>query len=88
MARSAAALQQSFQLARTRPQQAWLRALGVPRQVPLDADWDSLAQRSAADWQRMPGIGAQRSAQLEAFFQHPEVKNLQAQLRGAQIAGF
>lgn len=86
--RSAAALQQSFQLARTRPQQAWLRALGVPRQVPLDADWDSLAQRSAADWQRLPGIGAQRSAQLEAFFQHPEVKNLQAQLRGAQIAGF
>ncbi len=86
--RSAAALQQSFQLARTRPQQAWLRALGVPRQVPLDADWDSLAQRSAADWQRQPGIGAHRAAQLEAFFQHPEVKSLQAQLRGAQIAGF
>lgn len=86
--RSAAAVQQSFQLARARPQQAWLRALGVPRQVPLDADWDSLAQRSAADWQRQPGIGAHRAAQLEALFQHPEVKSLQAQLRGAQIAGF
>ena len=86
--RSAAALQQSFQLARQRPQQAWLRALGVPSQVPLNADWDTLARRSSADWQRQPGIGPQRAAQLTAFFQHPEVKALQAQLRAAQIAGF
>ncbi|MGY8829505.1 MAG: NAD-dependent DNA ligase LigB [Pseudomonadales bacterium] len=86
--RSAAALQQSFQLARQRPQQAWLRALGVPSQVPLNADWDTLARRSSADWQRQPGIGPQRAAQLTAFFQHPEVKALQAQLRTAQIAGF
>lgn len=86
--RSAAVLQQSFQLARQRPQQAWLRALGVPSQVPLNADWDTLAQRSTADWLRQPGIGPQRAAQLTAFFQHPEVKALQAQLRTAQIAGF
>ena len=86
--RSAAALHQSFQLARQRPQQAWLRALGVPSQVPLNADWDTLARRSSADWQRQPGIGPQRAAQLTAFFQHPEVKALQAQLRAAQIAGF
>ena len=86
--RSAAALQQSFQLARQRPQQAWLRALGVPSQVPLNADWDTLARRSSADWQRQPGIGPQRAAQLTAFFQHPEVKALQAQLRAAHIAGF
>jgi DNA ligase (NAD+) len=86
--RSAAALQQSFQLARQRPQQAWLRALGVPSQVPLNADWDTLARRSSADWLRQPGIGPQRAAQLKAFFQHPEVKALQAQLRAAQIAGF
>lgn len=86
--RSAAALQQSFQLARQRPQQAWLRALGVPSQAPLNADWDTLARRTSADWQRQPGIGPQRAAQLTAFFQHPEVKALQAQLRAAQIAGF
>lgn len=86
--RSAAALQQSFQLARQRPQQAWLRALGVPSQVPLNADWDTLARRSSADWQRQPGIGPQRAAQLKAFFQHPELKALQAQLRAAQIVGF
>lgn len=86
--RSAAALQQSFNLARQRPQQAWLRALGVPGNVTLDADWDTLAQRNSTDWQRQPGIGPQRAAQLLAFFQHPEVQALRNQLRAAQIAGF
>jgi DNA ligase (NAD+) len=86
--RSAANLHASFKLARERPQQAWLRALGVPGKVTLNADWDTLAQRSAADWQRQPGIGAQRAAQLQAFFQHPEVQALRAQLREAQIANF
>jgi DNA ligase (NAD+) len=88
--RSSAALQQSFNLARERPMQDWLRALGLPGNghLALDADWDSLAQRSAADWQRQPGIGPQRAAQLQAFFQHPEVQALRAHLRAAQIAGF
>lgn len=86
--RSVAALQESFALARQRPQNAWLRALGMPGDVPLDADWDSLAQRSAADWQRQPGIGPQRAAQLQAFFQHPQVQALRKQLQHAQIAGF
>ncbi len=86
--RSAATLQQSFNLARQRPQQAWLRALGVPGNVTLDADWDTLAQRSITDWQHQPGVGPQRAAQLQAFFQHPEVQALLTQLRTAQIAGF
>ena len=86
--RSAATLQQSFNLARQRPQQAWLRALGVPGNVTLDADWDTLAQRSITDWQHQPGVGPQRAAQLQAFFQHPEVQALITQLRTAQIAGF
>jgi DNA ligase (NAD+) len=86
--RSASALQQSFDLARERPMQDWLRALGLPGNMALDADWDSLAQRSLADWQRQAGIGPQRAAQLQAFFQHPEVQALRAQLREAQIAGF
>ncbi len=88
--RSSAALQQSFRLARERPMQDWLRALGLPLNgdLVLDADWDSLAQRSLADWQRQAGIGPQRAAQLRAFFQHPEVQALRAQLRAAQIAGF
>ncbi|WP_411176842.1 NAD-dependent DNA ligase LigB [Pseudomonas sp.] len=88
--RSASALQQSFNLARERPMQDWLRALGLPGNgnLGLDADWDTLAQRSVADWQRQPGIGPQRAEQLRAFFQHPEVQALRAQLREAQIAGF
>jgi DNA ligase (NAD+) len=86
--RSSAALQQSFRLARERPMQDWLRALGLPGHVLPDADWDSLAQRSLADWQRQPGIGPRRATQLRAFFQHPEVQALRAQLRAAQIAGF
>lgn len=88
--RSARALQQSFSLARERPMRDWLRALGLPGNgdLPLDADWDSLAQRSVADWQRQPGIGPQRAMQLHAFFQHPEVRALRKQLREAQIAGF
>ncbi len=86
--RSSAALQQSFRLARERPMQDWLRALGLPSHVLLDADWDSLAQRSLADWQRQAGIGPRRATQLRAFFQHPEVQALRAQLRAAQIAGF
>jgi DNA ligase (NAD+) len=88
--RSASALQQSFRLARERPMQDWLRALGLPDNgnLALDADWETLAQRSVADWQRQPGIGPQRAEQLRAFFQHPEVQALRAQLREAQIAGF
>jgi DNA ligase (NAD+) len=88
--RSSAALQQSFRLARERPMQDWLRALGLPinGNLALDADWDTLAQRSLADWQRHVGIGPQRAAQLRAFFQHPEVQALRQQLRAAQIAGF
>ncbi|WP_445261820.1 NAD-dependent DNA ligase LigB [Pseudomonas sp. EA_35y_Pfl2_R5] len=88
--RSASALQQSFNLARERPMHDWLRALGLPgnSHLTLDADWDTLAQRSVADWQRQPGIGPQRAAQLQAFFQHPEVQALRTQLREAQVSGF
>lgn len=88
--RSASNLQQSFALARQRPLHDWLRALGIPvdEALPRDANWEQLAQRSAADWQRQPGIGPQRAAQLQAFFQHPEVQALREQLRTAQIAGF
>lgn len=86
--RSAANLKKSFDLARQRSPQAWLRAVGVPSNVALDAQWDTLAQRSKPDWQRQPGIGPQRAAQLQAFFQHPEVQALRLQLREAQISGF
>jgi len=73
--RSAATLTQSFALARQRPFATWLRALGLPPSggASLTPSWTALAQRSTQDWQREPGIGPSRAAQLQAFFQHPEV---------------
>lgn len=88
--RSAEHLTQSFALARQRPLGAWLRALGLPAKVVTTGtdNWQALAQRSAAEWQRQPGIGPSRAAQLQEFFRHPEVLALREQLAKAQIAGF
>jgi DNA ligase (NAD+) len=88
--RSAANLAQSFALARQRPFADWLHALGLPPtgDAPLAGAWDDLARRSAEDWQGEPGIGPRRAAQLQAFFQHPQVQALRERLRLAQIAGF
>lgn len=88
--RSAAALRQSFALARQRPFGDWLRALGLPPTggAALADSWAELAQRSVQDWQDEAGIGPSRAAQLHAFFQHPEVQALSAQLHAAQIDGF
>jgi DNA ligase (NAD+) len=88
--RSASKLEQSFALARQRPFADWLHALGLPPSgtAPLTDNWNELAQRSNAQWQRQPGIGPSRAAQLQAFFQHPEVQALREQLRTAGIDGF
>jgi DNA ligase (NAD+) len=88
--RSASDLSRSFALARQRSPSDWLRALGLPPSgdAPLDGDWDELAQRRIVDWQRLPGIGATRAAQLRAFFQHPQVRALRTQLRAARVEGF
>nr|WP_298141707.1 NAD-dependent DNA ligase LigB [uncultured Pseudomonas sp.] len=88
---SAADLARRFALARQQPFYDWLRALGLPAPadaLPVDADWAELAQHSTADWQRQPGIGAERAARLRAFFQHPEVLALRMQLARAGVAGF
>nr|WP_298114584.1 NAD-dependent DNA ligase LigB [uncultured Pseudomonas sp.] len=88
--RSAAKISRSFALARQRSPDVWLRALGMPPagDAPLDGDWDELAQRRPVDWQRQPGVGPTRAAQLGAFFKHPEVRAMRAQLRAARIEGF
>lgn len=85
--RSADNLMRSFALARTRPQRSWLLALGLPPSgdAPLDQPWHELARRDLADWQREPGIGPHRAQQLQAFFQHPEVRALAEQLRLAGL---
>lgn len=88
--RSAASLARSFAVARQRPFADWLRALGLPPtgDAPLAGSWDELARRSAEDWQGEPGIGPRRAAQLQEFFQHPQVQALRERLRLAQIEGF
>ncbi|MEX6501875.1 NAD-dependent DNA ligase LigB [Pseudomonas zhanjiangensis] len=87
---AAAQLAASLAQARQRPSSDWLRGLGLPAIAPgaLDADWDALAARDAARWQAEPGIGPIRAAQLQAFFHHPEVLALHAQLQAQGIAGF
>lgn len=88
--RSAATLLQRFALARQRPFADWLRALGLPPTAGASraGNWDALARRSAHDWQRQAGIGPTRAAHLQAFFRHPEVLALRAQLHAANIDGF
>ncbi|NQD96017.1 NAD-dependent DNA ligase LigB, partial [Pseudomonas sp. CrR25] len=88
--RNAATLAQSFALARQRPFADWLRALGLPPSggAQLPPSWNDLAQRSAQEWRREPGVGRSRAAQLQAFFQHPEVLALREQLRLQRIDGF
>lgn len=83
-------LSDSFQQARQRPFGQWLRALGLPAtgNARLAADWDSLAQRDARQWQAEPGIGPGRAARLDAFFHHPEVLALRKQLQAAGVRGF
>ncbi|MGE8361934.1 NAD-dependent DNA ligase LigB [Pseudomonas sp.] len=85
--RSAANLMRSLELAHTRPQRAWLLALGLPPSgdAALDQAWHELAQRDLADWQREPGVGPHRARQLQAFFQHPEVQALAERLRLAGL---
>jgi DNA ligase (NAD+) len=88
--RSSAKLLSTFQSARERPFQVWLKAIGLPPtgNAPLGNRWDELAARSAEQWQAEPGIGPGRARQLLAFFQDPQIQALSAQLRGHGIDGF
>jgi DNA ligase (NAD+) len=87
---TAAHLMGSFDEARSRPVDQWLRALGVPigKHLPLTGDWQALASRNAEQWQTVPGIGAKRSHQLVEFFAASEVQAIAAQLADAGIEGF
>lgn len=81
---------QAIATARARPFEQWVRALGtpLPRGLGLPHAWSSLADRDAEQWQREPGIGARRAAQLQQFFQDPTVQALAQRLRSEAIDGF
>ncbi|MCQ4294309.1 NAD-dependent DNA ligase LigB [Pseudomonas stutzeri] len=86
----ASKLTASFALARQRPPEQWLKALGIPVAAPLaeGTDWDALAARSIAQWQAEPGVGPARARQLQAFFQAAELQPLRDRLRAAGVSGF
>lgn len=80
----------AFDNARARPFTQWMRALGIPapRNADLTAGWSSLAARTAEQWSGESGIGTTRAEQLLAFFSHPHVQTLAAQLLIQDIDGF
>jgi len=80
----------SFALARQRPAGRWLKALGMPVNLPLtlQPDWDVLAARSVAQWQAEPGVGKARAEQLHTFFHAPELQLLRHRLRAVGVSGF
>ena len=86
----AEALMASYRLARERSFATWLRAIGLPPsgEADIEADWDTLARKSATQWQAEPGVGAVRAHRLRAFFREPEVTSLRERLHAAGIAGF
>jgi len=88
--RRLARLQHSFQHSRSRSFALWLRALGMPPSgdAVLHGPWSALAARSTAQWREEPGVGPGRAAQLQAFFNHPDVTRLAAQLEQAGVDGF
>jgi NAD-dependent DNA ligase (contains BRCT domain type II) len=87
---SAKRLQRSFEAGRSRPFAQWISGLGVPipRNLPLKGDWATLTQRSATQWQALPGIGATRASQLQTFFAAEHVQALAQQLSESGIQGF
>jgi len=80
----------SFAVGRSRPFEQWLRALGVPapRALSLEGDWPTLAKRSTADWQALPGIGETRARQLAKFFSTTDVQRIAERLSDYDIDGF
>jgi DNA ligase (NAD+) len=66
----------------------WMHALGAPPGAISVPDWSAGANKDAAAWQRIRGVGAARSRQLTAFFADVQVRELAARLHAAQIDGF
>ncbi|WAM55699.1 NAD-dependent DNA ligase LigB [Vreelandella venusta] len=84
-----AALVAQFQAAQAASYSQWLMALGMPPggNVQL-GDWDTLASYTPTDWQAEPGVGPVRADALVAFFSHPDVQRMAAQLKLTGVEGF
>ena len=87
---TAAQLLGSFDQARSRPFDQWLRGLGAPigKHLQLTGGWQEMASRSAGQWQTVPDIGVKRSRQLVGFFAAAEVQAIATRLAESGIEGF
>ncbi len=82
-----------FDLARNRPFVRWVYALGLPLtksaiQAAGDNHWQQMQNRSGLEWQRLPGIGAEKARKIMAFIQEPVIQTLVAELGKHGITGF
>ena len=82
-----------FELARDRPFVRWIYAMGLPLtksaiQAAGDTHWQQMQDRSSQAWQRLPGIGTEKSRQIMAFIQDPVIQTLAAWLGEHGIVGF
>ena len=84
-----AALVAQFQAAQAASYSQWLMALGMPPGGNAQlGDWDTLASYTPTDWQAEPGVGPVRADALVAFFSHPDVQRMAAQLKLTGVEGF
>ncbi|MCD6006763.1 NAD-dependent DNA ligase LigB [Vreelandella alkaliphila] len=84
-----AALVAQFQAAQVASYVQWLAALGIPPGGSAQlGDWDTLAGYTHSDWLAEPGVGPVRADALVAFFSHPDVQRMAAQLKLAGVEGF
>ena len=85
----AASFVQQFQAARLAPYAAWLNALGMPPGGSTRwGDWNTLSGYQREEWEAMSGVGPARAEALMAFFSHPDIQTMAAQLQLAGVEGF
>jgi DNA ligase (NAD+) len=87
------ALWHQFNLVRERPFIRWIVSMGVPiTNATLKAagamSWQALSQRSVADWQALPGTGAEKARQIVNWMHAPTIDALAKWLASQHINGF
>ena len=87
------ALWHQFNLVRKHPFIRWIVAMGVPlSKTTLNAagatSWHGMNQRSAADWQTLPGTGKEKARQIISWMHAPQVDALAKWLADQHINGF
>jgi len=87
------ALWHQFNLVRKHPFIRWIVAMGVPlSKTTLNAagatSWHGMNQRSAADWQTLPGTGKEKARQIISWMHAHQVDALAKWLADQHINGF